>query len=113
MKSNNINTKIKSVSLLAVIVGMELIATFTFANVIESATIKSFGGQVGLESAHVSTSVVNFSEGAPAPEISTVKLAPATPKVADFEEIKEPVKSSSIQDLAPAAPAEAEFEDHI
>jgi hypothetical protein len=57
--------------------------------------------------------VADFNDGAPTAEISMLNLAPVTPKEADFEDVTGIKSNTSIQDLAPVTPVTADFEDHI
>jgi len=52
-------------------------------------------------------------EGVPASEINNVKLAPVTPKEADFEDEKGIENMSATEDLSPVTPDVAEFEEPV
>lgn len=57
--------------------------------------------------------IADFSDGAPSVESTSVRLAPATPAEADFEETPVNNNSSSTIELAPVTPPDADFEDHV
>jgi hypothetical protein len=57
--------------------------------------------------------IADFSDGAPATEISLFNLAPVTPAEADFEDETGVENASTVRDLAPVTPVVADFEDHV
>ncbi len=55
----------------------------------------------------------DFSDEAPSMEINMLNLAPVTPAEADFEDGPAISNDSPMQDLAPVTPADADFGDSV
>lgn len=121
MKSTKNMITMKSIYLLAALLGLQFNTTFATGNYSESTASLS---------TTVNTTIINslapmapreanfeeitcFNDEAPAPETNISNLSPVTPSVADFED--EPAGNVQIivRNLAPVTPKDADFEDHI
>jgi hypothetical protein len=118
MKITNMKT-MKSIYILAALLGLQFNTIFASGNFSESPVLSNevvngiTATMLAPTTPAEATFEADFSDGAPVTEIHNFNLAPVTPKEADFEDENGTNNASSIRDLAPVTPNDADFEDHV
>jgi hypothetical protein len=114
MKTTNMLT-MKTFYILAAILGLQFNTIFAAVNFSEATVLsKEIVAGVNVTALMpVIPMIADFEDGAPSIESTSVRLAPATPAEADFEETPVNKNSSATIELAPVTPTDADFEDHV
>lgn len=105
----------KTFYILAAFLGLQFNTIFAAVNFSEATVLsKEIVAGVNVTALMpVTPMIADFYDGAPSVERTSVKLAPATPAEADFEETPVNNTRSATIELAPVTPADADFEDHL